>query len=442
MYENEADSLQARLSSIPITVIRDLEHFPSPENERNPNYILFKDYTLSLIDGDGDYNNLLEHKQLIVPKLSQDKLNQVMQDGPFPREDNYMITEDKTGEEQMVVFRPAFNNNQEEQFSLLQMSVSTATLHQVLWKQLFIFIGLSVLALITGLTLYTTVIQKTLNPLSSMIDRVKGIGANNLTERIPTYNEQEEIHKLSQSFNEMLERLENSFLQEKEAKEQMRQFVADASHELRTPITSVHGYLEVLLRGAAKDSEQLNIILNSMHGETKRVIKLVEELLLLAKLDRVPRLHLEETNMTDLIREMLPQLSFLAGDRDVEKDLTENLYTMADADKLKQVILNIFHNAVHYTDAETGIIKLSLVAESDFVKLIICDNGQGIEEKNLPYIFNRFYRADQSRTRHQGGAGLGLSISNSIIKAHNGEIAVESKVGDGTAFYIFIPLLK
>ncbi len=274
-----------------------------------------------------------------------------------------------------------------------------------------------------------------------MVNAVKNINAANLAVKIPNHQGQEEIDRLADSFNEMLTRLDISFEHEKEAKEQMRRFIADASHELRTPLTSIHGYLEVLLRGAAERPDQLYPALRSMHGESKRIIKLVEELLLLAKLDRAPELNLTETNLTLLIREMEPQLYFLAGNRTVELQLEENLTGSVDEDKIKQVILNLFHNAVQHTDAESGQVHLSLHEDHNSqIVISIADNGPGISKENLSHIFDRFYRVDHSRTRQNGGAGLGLSITKSIVEAHGGQVDVESQVDEGSVFTASIPL--
>jgi len=240
----------------------------------------------------------------------------------------------------------------------------------------------------------------------------------------------------------MLERLEISFHNEREAKEQMRRFAADASHELRTPLTSIHGFLEVLLRGAADNKDQLNNALSSMHGESKRINKLVEDLLLLARMDGAPQLRVKNIMLGEIVAEMQPQLNVLAGNRKVTFDITYGIRGMYDPDKIKQVVLNLFHNAVQHTDSEQGKIHVSLHASNTQAELTVRDNGIGISAEHLPHIFDRFYRSDSSRTRKYGGSGLGLSITKSIVDAHGGEIKVKSKLGEGTAFMVTLPCLK
>ena len=322
---------------------------------------------------------------------------------------------------------------------VIQVSVSTKPLQDMLIQQLIIFLSLSLLALIGGMLAFIPVLRKTLVPLSKIVETVEQIDAGNLAERLPAEQGQMEIDRLAISFNGMLERLESSFEAEKEAKEQMRRFVADASHELRTPLTSIHGFLEVLLRGAMNQPDKLHKSLKSMYAESERMKKLVQDLLLLAKLDRSPINQLSEGELDGVIKEMAPQLRLLAGNRKVSLRLTSDLRCRFDKDKMKQVLLNLFHNAVQYTDPEKGDIQLSLDKVADGVELTVRDNGSGIPEEHLPYLFDRFYRSDPSRTRKYGGAGLGLAITKSIVELHGGTIRVESVEEEGTVFYVWLP---
>jgi signal transduction histidine kinase len=166
---------------------------------------------------------------------------------------------------------------------------------------------------------------------------------------------------------------------------------------------------------------------------------LVQDLLLLAKLDRKPHIELSEGCLDAVVREMESQLRILAGRRKISLELEENMKCKFDADKMKQVILNLFHNAVQHTDPDTGHIQISLRGRGNGVVLSVEDNGPGISEKHLPYVFERFYRSDSSRTRKYGGSGLGLSISKSIVDVHGGTIEVESKEGEGCTFRVWLP---
>ena len=165
--------------------------------------------------------------------------------------------------------------------------------------------------------------------------------------------------------------------------------------------------------------------LKSMHGESERLNKLVHDLLLLAKLDRTPYLELTEGMLDAVIREMEPQLHILAGSRKFDLFIEPNVKCKYDADKMKQVILNLFQNAVQHSDPENGQIRLSLCGGDSGVELSVHDNGPGISAAHLPHVFDRFYRSDSSRTRMYGGAGLGLAITKSIVSAHGGTLTVE-----------------
>jgi two-component system OmpR family sensor kinase len=268
---------------------------------------------------------------------------------------------------------------------------------------------------------------------------VEQTDAGNLAERFPAHQGQSEIDRLAESFNRMLERLEASFEAEKEAKEQMRRFVADASHELRTPLTSIHGFLEVLLRGAMNHPDQLQMALKSMYGESERINKLVHDLLQLARLDRTPNIQLVEGELDSLIKEMEPQLRLLAGDRKVDLRLDLHTRCRFDEDKMKQVLLNLFHNAVQHTHPEKGHIEISAGPVSEGIQIAVKDNGMGIPQEHLQHLFDRFYRSDYSRTRKYGGSGLGLSITKSIVEVHGGTIRAETKEGEGSTFYVLLP---
>ncbi|WP_238392707.1 sensor histidine kinase [Paenibacillus antri] len=349
----------------------------------------------------------------------------------------YAVVRDSEGVEQLVVLR---SDGGPAGRGYIQIGTPTAPLKAVALQQLLIFAALSILALAGGLALYVPVLRRTLRPLQQMVETVERTDAGNLDERFPTRQGQEEVDRLAESFNGMLGRLAASFEAERESKDRMRRFIADASHELRTPLTSIHGFLEVLLRGAAEKREQLYSALNSMLGESVRIKKLVEDLLLLAKLDSAPRLELRRTRLDGLIDEMEPHLRMLAGRRALTFVASSDLVASVDADQIKQVMLNLFQNAVQHTDPDRGSIEVALRADGRDALLSVADNGPGIPEPHLAKLFDRFYRVDTSRTRKLGGAGLGLSISQSIAEAHGGRIEVASELGRGSAFALRLPL--
>lgn len=469
-YSNRAESMEAQIRSVPremfynffysndedITGIDQMDNDPIgdlPVGKKGDNKVplgfrtgenrrpllLDAHTTLAIYSSDGIFKDLqkVTLSETAAPRLTNEEYNDLITHTTDRATGNYKIIHAEDGTEQLAIFMSLFRPGNTR--LLLQMSVNTGPLTDVILQQLMIYAGLSVIALLAGFFLYLPALRKTLIPLSNMGESAEIIDAGNLNIRFPMNQGQAEIDKLAHSFNGMLERLEISFHNEREAKEQMRRFAADASHELRTPLTSIHGFLEVLLRGAADNKEQLYSSLQSMHGESKRINKLVEDLLLLARMDGAPQLRKIDLLIGEVIAEMKPNLLLMADQRKVTFDISYGILGNYDPNQLKQVILNLFHNAVQHTDAETGIIHLSLHATEAEAILTLSDNGCGISTEHIPHIFDRFYRSDSSRTRKYGGSGLGLSISKSIVEAHHGKISVSSTVGEGTTFRVTLP---
>jgi two-component system OmpR family sensor kinase len=457
IYRNKAASLQSQIISIYPTIREHLNTGQGNGNARPRFYV--PDAEIAFIDTQGNITTLINGpegteppildtqvyldvlKKMPVPAINlennQETRLQNRQEFRMELEANFKVVDTGSGE-QLLVLQPVFERGQA--IGVIQVSTLTHPLTELVVRLLLTFLFLSLIALLFALLAFLPVLRRTLDPLSNMVDTAGQIDAGNLARRFPTNQGQVEIDHLAESFNGMLERLEASFAAEKETKEEMRRFISDASHELRTPLTSIRGFLEVLLRGAADQPEQLYKALNSMHSESVRLSKLVQDLLLLTKLDRTPHIELAEGRMDSVIRDMEPQLRILAGSRKLDLNIDPDVKCSFDTDKMKQVILNLFHNAVQHTDPEKGQIRISLVKKDDGVHLSVQDNGPGISDSHLPHVFDRFYRSDTSRTRKYGGAGLGLAITKSIVNAHGGTISVESKEGEGCTFHINLPL--
>ncbi|MFC5467569.1 sensor histidine kinase [Cohnella suwonensis] len=437
LYQNRASAVQRQIQSVPGEM---WERF-RPYMRRGPqdSILFFPSASVAFINLEGEFNVLSppgEASTVTVPHLDQERYEEAMR---LPRQSKatYRIVNEPGLGEQLVVLQAVRTINGIK--GVVQVNMSTKPLKTELYRQLLLFAGLALAAIVGGLLTFLPVIRRTLTPLSRMIDTVERIDSGKLSERLPEPGTPLEIDRLSHSFNRMLERLEGSFQAEQEAKEQMRRFVADASHELRTPLTSIHGFLEVLLRGAATEPEQLNRALNSMHGESERIIKLVNDLLQLAKLDRESELRAEPYDLAELVRKTEPQLRILAGQRGIELDLAEPAVVPLDRDKVKQVLLNLFHNAVQHTDPQEGRIRIAVRGTDAGAALEVEDNGCGIAEEHLPHLFERFYRVDSSRTRKHGGAGLGLSISRSIVELHGGSVTATSRPGEGSLLVVEFP---
>jgi two-component system phosphate regulon sensor histidine kinase PhoR len=224
--------------------------------------------------------------------------------------------------------------------------------------------------------------------------------------------------------------------------ETMRQdFIANVSHELKTPLTSIKGFVETLLGGALKDKENSRHFLEIIQSHTERLNNLVNDLLSLSYLEsREIQLDLEVFNLKDLVDEVMSGFAVRLKNRSiaVRNDLSGDLSVKADKEKIEQTITNLIDNAVKF-NKEKGHLKIYAKEEDNEVKIIIEDSGAGIPTKDIPRIFERFYRVDKTRSRELGGTGLGLSIVKHIVELHSGKVGVESTEGLGSKFWFTLP---
>lgn len=259
--------------------------------------------------------------------------------------------------------------------------------------------------------------------------------ADDLSRRIP-YNgpKDDEIGQLISAFNRTLERLESLF-------NTQRRFLADVGHELRTPLTVIKGNTSLMRRMGCGDEESLT----SIESEVDRLTRLVGDLLLLAQAEsgKIPMAR-QLVELDTLLLEVMGQMSVLARDRlTLQLGEIDQVLVCGDRDRLKQVLVNLLGNAINYTP-KGGSVVVGLAKVQNQARLTIRDNGPGIPPEDLPHIFERFYRAEKSRTRSRDGKGfgLGLSIAYWIVRNHNGRIDVDSKVGVGTTFIVWLPLAQ
>ncbi len=435
-YKNMAIRLQGQVRSITPATWATLVAGSAPETEKEPvpPVIFMPGTSLALVDQAGNYTLLISDHGLQPPSLTPEQRNQLWD----PRSRQFYLL-DKTGSEEQLVVTAPVGGEPGQTIGIAIISTRTAPLKELLLRHVLVFMALALGALLVGLLAFLPVLRRTLVPLSNMVDTAAQIDAGNLDRRFPAQQGQVEVDRLAESFNGMLHRLEVTFAAEKETQEQMRRFIADASHELRTPLTSIHGFLEVLLRGAANQPEQLATALQSMHSESLRLNKLVHDLLLLSKLDRTPYAEKEVGFLDQTLREMEAQLRILAGERRLVLTVQPDLECRFNPDQIKQVVLNLFQNAVQHTDPLEGTIRVSLLKAHEKVQLVIQDNGPGISPEHITHIFERFYRSDTSRNRREGGAGLGLAITKAIVEAHGGTIQLISTVGEGTRVQVSFP---
>jgi signal transduction histidine kinase len=276
-------------------------------------------------------------------------------------------------------------------------------------------------------------VGRALEPINSIVETAESINrADDLSRRIPQQGlDQDEIGSLINTFNQTLERLETLFLSQ-------QRFLADVSHELRTPLTVIKGNVDLMRRMKQLDAESLT----SIDQEAGRLTRLVGGLLMLAQAEsgKLP-LTLKPVELDLLITEVFQEMHILAGGKvKVHLNEIDQLMVNGDRDRLKQVLINLVANAIQYTPQD-GDVFISLSKVGDQARIICRDTGPGIPAEDLPHIFERFYRAEKSRTRGKStGFGLGLSIAKWIVEHHGGRIEVSSKDGKGTTFAIWIPL--
>lgn len=225
-----------------------------------------------------------------------------------------------------------------------------------------------------------------------------------------------------------------------------RDFVANVSHELRTPIASLRSLAEAMLMGGKDDPEVMERFLNAIYNEAERAGKVFEDLLELARIDSGRECRFEPVNLGDILAQVLERFEKLAERKGltVKKQVTDDLVILTDPDALTQILSNLIDNAIKYT--MQGEISVSVeqveAVDGDWVAIHIRDTGIGIPPEHLPRIFERFYRVDKARSRQQGGFGLGLSIAKKLTELIGGEITVQSEVGKGSTFTVWLPLSK
>lgn len=224
--------------------------------------------------------------------------------------------------------------------------------------------------------------------------------------------------------------------------EMMRKdFVANVSHELKTPITSIKGFAETLLDGALQDKATQEQFLNIIYEESDRIQLLIEDLLSLSRLEKEDSgLQIDEMHLDDLIENVLKMIAALASEKEItiQTEVQPHIVFQADEEKIKQLLLNLLTNAISYTPAHAKV-RLSVHHKNEAVSIQVSDEGIGIEQQDIPRIFERFYRVDAARSRDTGGTGLGLAIVKHIVELHQGQIEVDSEYGKGTSFTVSLP---
>jgi two-component system OmpR family sensor kinase len=311
-------------------------------------------------------------------------------------------------------------------------------------------VGLIVLSVMAGAGYL--LVRNSLRPLAEVERTARAIAAGDLSQRVPEGDPRTEVGRLSAALNGMLARIEASFLAQRASEEQarasaarMRRFVADASHELRTPLTSIRGFAELYRQGAAGSPEDTRRLMQRIESEGARMGMLVEDLLQLARMDQQRPLAVAPVDLAEIAGDAVHDARAVQPDRPLalrlDPSLTDVPVVLGDEARLRQVVGNLVTNALTHTppSARVTVGLAEDPADPDAVVLSVADEGPGMTPEDAQRVFERFYRAESSRTRESGGTGLGLAIVASLVEAHGGTVEVRTAPGQGADFRVRLP---
>jgi len=302
-----------------------------------------------------------------------------------------------------------------------------------------LLVGIGVILALTALG--WIVIRVGLRPLERMGRVASEIAHGDLSRRVTPDDQRTEVGRLGASLNQMLVQIEQAFDDRGESEDRLRRFLSDASHELRTPLASIRGYAELFRLGAARDPEELERAMARIEAEATRMGVLVENLLLLARLDELPEIRLVPVDLRKLAEHAVQDTRAVAPDRDVRLTAGGPVTVLGDPAQLGQLLANLTRNAVIHTPAGTAI-EVTVRDEGDRAVLEVRDHGPGLPADAPDRIFERFWRTEGGRTRGPGGSGLGLAIVKAIAQSHHGEVHAANAAEGGAVFRVTLPIMQ
>ncbi len=360
-------------------------------------------------------------------------------------EQSYRITYSGKNDEVIEVIAPLVEQNEimgKMELKLDRFQLSMDVINEILGFLVIVFC-IGILLLIFLVYLFTNTVSKgVIKPLRTLSDAAKKIAEGQLDDEI-IYHKRDEFGEFSQVFDQMRIKLKESLDKQQQLERSRKELVASISHDLRTPITSIKGYVEAIIDGKVKDEKKMKEYLSIIDDKTTKLDRLIDDLFQFSKLEYGNiKLHKEIINSHDLIDNIAASYVSDFLHHQIQLDIVEPIPSVnleIDLHAIIRVFDNLLQNAKKYVK-DKGLVQIHCIEKKDRVEFMIVDNGEGIKKEDLPNIFNRFYRGEKSRSRQFGGIGLGLAICKQIIENHGGKIWVESIYGRGSSFHFEIPI--
>ena len=323
----------------------------------------------------------------------------------------------------------------------LAIGVDLSDTRQIVGSFSSIFLAFSLVVIVLSAALIRLLVSTTFRPLRQVEETAARFAGGDYTQRLSQQTPNTEVGRLTRSLNTMLSRIDRAFADRADTIAQMRRFISDASHELRTPLVSVRGYAELYRMGALTDKADVGQAMERIEKEATRMTTLVTDLLELARLDESKPLQMAPVNLSKLAEDAALDTRAQAPERTITVARSgDDVVVLGEEDKVRQVFVNLLQNALRFSPDTSPIeIEVAVLPTPDRGIVRVVDHGEGIPPQIRENIFQRFYRADQSRTRETGGSGLGLAIVDSIIRRHRGTIRVVETPGGGATFEFTLP---
>ena len=319
------------------------------------------------------------------------------------------------------------------------MAFSLQSMNSALDRLIVVAFLTALIMLVMVVVLSALVIRFGMRPLIDMEHTAEAISSGDLTRRVPTGSARTEVGRLGASFNAMVTKIEAAFTEKDHSEQTLRRFVADAGHELRTPLSTIRGYAELTRTGALPDQPARDQALERIEAEAVRLGVLVDELLLLARLDQHRPLNPSRVDLAALATDAVADAQILDPARNINYSGPEApAIASVDADRIRQVLTNLLNNALTHTPAGTPV-RVRVESVGTTIRVSVQDEGPGLTADQVSRVFERFYRVDAGRDRSRGGSGLGLAIVQGVVVASGGTVTCESTPGAGTTFTVTLP---